>query len=86
MKAFLILNLSNRLEVGGQLHAPTALPDCKQPQKTLNRHLGAARGQTAIFGVTKNDCPLAEIEPRVLGGPARILVTTLTELPQYHIQ
>jgi hypothetical protein len=83
MKAFLILNLSNRLEVGGQLHAPAALPNRKEPKKTLNRQLGVPPGRTAIFGVKKNaSCPLAEIEPRVLGGPARILVTTLTAMPQ----
>lgn len=86
MKSFSILNLSNRLEVRGQLHAPVALPHCKEPQKTLNRQLGAPPGRTASFGVKKNDCPLAEIEPRVLGGPARSLVPTLTELSQYHIQ
>ena len=86
MKPFLILNPSNRLEVGGQLHAPAALPRYKEPQKTLNRQLGKPAGRTASYGVKKNDCPLTEIERRVLGGPARSPLTTLTELPQYHIQ
>ena len=86
MKAFLILNLSNKFEVGGQLHAPAALPRCKQPQKTLNRQLGAPPVRSASFGVKRYDCPLVEIEPRFLGGPARSLVTTLTERPQYHRQ
>jgi hypothetical protein len=66
-KTFLILNLCNKLEVGGQPHAPAAISHYKEPQKTLNRQLGATPSRTASFGVKKNDCPLAEIEPRVLG-------------------
>jgi len=75
------------MEVGGQLHAPAVLPHCTELQKTLKGRLGAPPGQTARFGVKKkNDWPIAEIELRFLGGPARSLVTTLTKLPQYHIQ
>ena len=86
MEAFLILNLSNKFEVGGQLHALAALPHYKESQKTLNRHLGAPPGRISSFGVKKYDYPLVEIEPRFPVGPARSLVTTLTELPWYHRQ
>jgi len=86
MEAFLILNLRNKFEVGGQLHVLAALLHCKESQKTLNRRLGAPPGRTSSFGVKKCDYPLVEIEPRFPGGPARSPVTKLTELHRYHRQ
>ena len=68
-------------EMGGQLHAPTALPPLKQAQDPINRRLGGHQSQTGFWKRQKKKS-LAPTESRTPDRPARSLVTIRTELYQ----
>jgi len=66
------------MEVGGQLHAPAALPPDKSPgTRPIGDWVGPRAGLDAV-AKKNNPSPCRESHP---DRPIRILVTILTELP-----
>jgi hypothetical protein len=51
------------MEVGGQLHAPAALPTGKEPLVPINRRLGGPQNRSGRGGEEKNSQPPPGIEP-----------------------
>jgi hypothetical protein len=62
--------------VNGQLHAPAALPPGKSLRYQLTRRIGGPQNRSGRNGEEKNLFSLPEIEPRLLGCPARSLFTS----------
>jgi hypothetical protein len=50
------------MEVSGQLHDPTALPQGKSPWYLLDRRLGGPQGRSGRGGEEKNPQPPLRIE------------------------
>jgi hypothetical protein len=73
------------MEVSGQLHAPATLPPGKNPCCPLDRRLEGPQSWSGRGGEEKNShhCPCQELKPC---GPARSLVTILTELPRWSLK
>jgi hypothetical protein len=68
--SFTILNFGSRLDEGGQLHAPVALPRDNSPWYPLDRGLGGPQSRSGRYGEDTNLLLLPEIDPRHLGLPA----------------
>jgi hypothetical protein len=60
------------MDVSGQLHFQTALPQEKNPRYLLNRRLGGPQIRSGHFGEEKNNLlPVPVIEPQLVCGRAR---------------
>jgi hypothetical protein len=55
------------MEVGGQLHALSALPPDKQPLIAAEQQLGGPWNQSVYFGNEKNFLPISGIKPWLNG-------------------
>jgi hypothetical protein len=51
------------MDVSGQLHAPAALPQEKNPWYPLNRRMGGPQSRSGRGGEEKNSQPALGIEP-----------------------
>jgi len=67
------------MEVSGQLHVPTALPQGKRPRYPLDSRLVGPRADLGAVLKRKNPCPFRELNSC---HSARILITIQTELPR----
>lgn len=63
----LIINLSTKRELSGQLHAPAALPLGKNPQFTVDKNLGGLQSPSARFEKEDDILLLSGFDPRFLG-------------------
>jgi hypothetical protein len=68
------------MEVSGQLQARLLYSRGKSPQYPLGRRVGGPPSRSGCCGVENKLCPCRESDP---GGPARNLVTILTELSHF---
>jgi hypothetical protein len=60
-----------------QLHAPTALPQEKNPWYQLDRSLGALQSRSGRGGEEKNSQPLPGLEPPIIQPVAQRYTTEL---------
>jgi hypothetical protein len=68
------------MEVGGQLHAPAALPQGKSPWYPLDRRLGGTQSRSGRDGEEKNSQPLPGLEPQIIQPVAQFYTTELSRL------
>jgi hypothetical protein len=64
------------MEVGGQLHAPSALPPKKEPRCPLERRFYGPQSRSGLYGEKTNLVSLPGIEPWFLSHSALSLAAT----------
>jgi hypothetical protein len=68
------------MEVSGQLHSPTALPQEKSPLYPLDRRLAGPNSRSGHGGKEKNSQPLPELEPPIIQPVVQPYTTELSRL------
>jgi hypothetical protein len=71
------------MEVSGQLHTPSALPQGKNPWYPLYRRLGGPQSRSGRGGEEKNFQPLLELEPPIIQPVAQSYTAELSRLLLY---
>jgi hypothetical protein len=69
------------MEVSGQLHAPTALPQGKSPWYTLDRRYRGPQSRSGRGGEEKNSQTLPGLEAPIIQPVAQSYTTELKRLP-----
>jgi hypothetical protein len=70
------------MEVNGQLHAPVALPQGKNPSYPLDKKLGGPQSPSGLGGEEKNCQPLPGLETPIIQPVAQRYTTELSQLPK----
>jgi hypothetical protein len=68
------------MEVSGQLHAPTALPQGKEPLVSMDRRLGGPQSRSGRGGEQKNSQPLPGLESPIIQPVAQRYTAELSRL------
>jgi hypothetical protein len=67
------------MEVSGQLHAPSALPQGESPWYTPDRWLGVPRNRSGHGVEKKNSQPMPEFDPSIIQPEAQGYTAELTQ-------